>query len=51
MSEEILLAGGVRTPIGSFCGVLSPVPAPALGSAVIKAAIERTPWRPNKSRR
>ena len=41
MSEEILLAGGVRTPIGSFCGALSSVPAPTLGSAVIKAAIRR----------
>ncbi len=41
MSEEILLAGGVRTPIGSFSGALSSVPAPTLGAAVIKAALRR----------
>jgi acetyl-CoA C-acetyltransferase len=41
MSEEILLAGGVRTPIGSFGGAISSVPAPALGSVAIKAAIRR----------
>jgi acetyl-CoA C-acetyltransferase len=41
MSHEIVLAGGVRTPLGSFCGTLSQVPAPALGSAAIKAAIRR----------
>ena len=41
MSVEIFLAGGVRTPIGSFCGALSQVAAPSLGSGVIKAAIRR----------
>ena len=41
MSNEVFLAGGVRTPIGSFCGAISSVPAPALGSAAIKAAIRR----------
>ena len=35
------LAGAVRTPIGTFCGTLESVPAPTLGSAVIKAAIAR----------
>ena len=39
MSGEIVLAGGARTPIGSFCGALSQVAAPALGSLAIKAAI------------
>jgi acetyl-CoA C-acetyltransferase len=41
MSIEIVLAGGVRTPLGSFCSALSQVPAPALGAAVVKAAISR----------
>jgi acetyl-CoA C-acetyltransferase len=41
MSEEILLAGGVRTPIGSFGGAISSVPAPILGATAIKAAIRR----------
>ncbi len=41
MAKEIVLAGGVRTPLGSFCGALSQVPAAALGSTVIKAALRR----------
>src|SRR5881394_766234 len=41
MSNEVYLAGAVRTPIGTFCGTLESVPAPTLGSAVIKAAIAR----------
>ena len=36
---EVLLAGGVRTPIGSFLGTLSDVPAPALGSVVVREAL------------
>ena len=42
INRKIFLAGGSRTPLGSFCGALSQVPAPALGSAVIKAALRRT---------
>jgi acetyl-CoA C-acetyltransferase len=38
MTREILLAGGVRTPIGAFCGSLA---APTLGSFVIKATLHR----------
>ncbi len=41
MNHDVVLAGGVRTPLGSFCGTLSQVSAPALGSAVIKEAIRR----------
>ena len=41
MATEIFLAGGARTPIGSFCGTISSVPAPTLGSTAIKAAIQR----------
>ncbi len=41
MNHEIFLAGGVRTPLGSFCGALSQVPAPVLGGTAIKAAIRR----------
>lgn len=39
--SEVLLAGGVRTPIGGFCGSLAEVPAPALGSTVIKATLKK----------
>jgi acetyl-CoA C-acetyltransferase len=39
--SDILILSAARTPIGSFLGALSPLPAPALGSAAIKAALER----------
>jgi len=42
MTKEIFLAGGVRTPIGAFAGAYADVPAPVLGSTVIKAALKRT---------
>jgi acetyl-CoA C-acetyltransferase len=40
--DEILLAGAVRTPIGSFNGAFAEVPATVLGSAAIRAALERS---------
>jgi len=42
MLKQIFLAGGVRTPIGTFGGSLSEVSAPALGSAAVKGAIGKT---------
>lgn len=41
MLKNIYVAGGVRTPIGSFMGMLSEVPAPKLGGTAIQAALER----------
>src|SRR6266851_8406206 len=41
MMKDVFLIGGVRTAIGGFCGAFESTPAPALGSAVIKAAIGR----------
>lgn len=41
MLKDVMLAGGVRTPIGAFGGVLSEVPAPRLGSLAVKAALAR----------
>src|SRR5213593_943402 len=41
MKNGAYIAGGVRTAIGGFCGAFESTPAPALGSAVIKAAIGR----------
>ena len=38
----VYVAGGVRTPIGTFCGAFESVPAPALGSLVARAAIARS---------
>ncbi|MGH7895672.1 MAG: thiolase family protein, partial [Candidatus Binatia bacterium] len=40
MSQALLVAAA-RTPIGGFAGTLSALPAPALGAAVIRAAVER----------
>ncbi|MCO5267950.1 MAG: acetyl-CoA C-acyltransferase [Brumimicrobium sp.] len=39
--KEVFIISAVRTPIGSFMGSLSSVPAPKLGAAAIKGAIER----------
>jgi acetyl-CoA C-acetyltransferase len=38
--KEIVILGGARTPIGSFQGTLSSLPAPRLGAVAIKCAIE-----------
>ncbi|MCW5946851.1 MAG: acetyl-CoA C-acetyltransferase [Fimbriimonadales bacterium] len=40
MSEVVFLSGA-RTPIGSFLGSLSTVPAPKLGAVAIRGALER----------
>jgi acetyl-CoA C-acetyltransferase len=42
MTKDVYLAGGVRTPIGAFCGVFEQIPAPILGSAAVKAALQRS---------
>ncbi|XP_044140985.1 acetyl-CoA acetyltransferase, mitochondrial [Bufo gargarizans] len=39
--KEVVIASAVRTPIGSFQGSLSSLPATKLGSVAIKAAVER----------
>lgn len=39
--SEVYIISAVRTPIGSFLGSLSTVPAPQLGAAAIKAAISK----------
>ncbi|MFZ5618492.1 MAG: acetyl-CoA C-acyltransferase [Pseudomonadota bacterium] len=41
MKEEIIIAGMARTPIGNFQGAFTGVPATALGSHAIKAALSR----------
>ena len=42
MSEQIVITGAARTPVGSFGGSLSSVPASYLGTTAIKAAMERS---------
>ncbi len=44
--KEVYIISAVRTPIGSFGGVLSGVPATQLGAIAIKAAVERAGIRP-----
>ncbi|MBP7983022.1 MAG: acetyl-CoA C-acetyltransferase, partial [Kaistella sp.] len=39
--KEVFIVSAVRTPMGSFLGSLSTVPAPKLGSAAIKGALEK----------
>ena len=41
MNKKIVIVSAVRTPIGSFMGGLSTVPAPRLGAVAIKAALDR----------
>ena len=41
-----MIASAVRTPIGSFRSTLSSIPAPALGTHVVKAAVERAGIQP-----
>lgn len=40
MSKEVYIVSAVRTPMGSFGGALSTIPAPKLGAAAIKGALE-----------
>ncbi len=39
--KEVVIVSAVRTPIGSFMGALSTVPAPKLGAAAIKGALDK----------
>ncbi|MFH1557005.1 MAG: acetyl-CoA C-acetyltransferase [Pseudomonadota bacterium] len=41
MPDDVVIVGAARTPVGSFNGALSTLPAHQLGAIVIKAALER----------
>ncbi|MBK42861.1 MAG: acetyl-CoA C-acyltransferase [Flavobacteriaceae bacterium] len=41
MPKEVVIVSAVRTPIGSFMGSLSKIPAPKLGAIAIKGAIKK----------
>ena len=41
MNKEIVIVSMARTPIGSFMGTLSSIPAPKLGAVAIKGALEK----------
>lgn len=47
MNKKIVIVSAVRTPIGSFMGSLSTVPAPHLGAAAIKGALNKINLDPN----
>src|SRR5438477_8681895 len=44
--KNIVILSAARTPVGTFLGQLSSLSAPALGSAAIRAALERAGTRP-----
>ena len=46
--KDVVILSAARTPVGSFLGKLSTVPAPALGSAAIRGALERARVRPDE---
>jgi len=48
MSERIVLAGAVRTPIGKFGGTLAEVPVEKLGALVIEEALRRAGVAPGQ---
>ena len=47
MSKSVYIVSAVRTPMGSFQGALSSVPAPQLGAAAIKGALEAANVQPD----
>ncbi|MBC7741252.1 MAG: acetyl-CoA C-acetyltransferase [Bdellovibrionaceae bacterium] len=46
--EKVVIVSAARTPVGSFLGSLSTVPATKLGSTAIKAALEKAGVSPNE---
>jgi acetyl-CoA C-acetyltransferase len=45
--DQVVIASGVRTPMGGFQGSLSSVPAPELGSVCIAEAVRRAGLQPS----
>lgn len=45
--KEVVIVSAVRTPIGSFGGILSSVPATKLGATAIKGAVEKAGIEPS----
>ena len=41
MKNEVVIVSAVRTPIGSFLGKLSSIPAPKLGAVAIEGALKK----------
>ncbi|WP_289040753.1 acetyl-CoA C-acyltransferase [uncultured Zobellia sp.] len=45
--KKVVIVSATRTPIGSFMGALSSIPAPKLGASAIKAALAKINLEPN----
>lgn len=45
--KEVVIVSAVRTPIGSFMGALSTIPAPKLGAIAIKGALDNIDLSPD----
>ncbi len=46
MSRDVVIVSTARTPIGSFLGTLSTIPAPRLGAIAIKGALDKINLKP-----
>ena len=46
--KEVVILSAARTPVGSFLGKLSSLPAPVLGAAAIRGALQRAQVRPDE---
>ena len=46
--KNLVILSAARTPVGSFLGKLSSLPAPALGAAAIRGALERAGVKPDE---
>lgn len=46
MKREVVIVAATRTPIGSFMGALSTIPAPQLGAIAIKGALDAISLNP-----
>jgi len=46
--NDVVIASGCRTPIGTFRGALSSIPAPRLGAIAIKEALRRANIQPDQ---
>jgi acetyl-CoA C-acetyltransferase len=46
--KEVVIAGGVRTPIGAYCGMLREVPVEKLGALVLNEAVKQANVKPSE---
>ncbi|HMF09319.1 MAG TPA: acetyl-CoA C-acetyltransferase, partial [Thermoanaerobaculia bacterium] len=46
--KNVVILSAQRTPVGSFLGKLASLPAPALGAAAIRAALDKAGVKPGE---